>query len=384
MIEAAPARGKPVRVTLNGLQMLPGMEFEAWVTLGCRISRITNACAWCLGDWLVYGEQTFGRRYKAALATTSLDYQTLRNYAWVARRFEMSRRRDALSFQHHAEVAALPEPQQDLWLLRAERSGWSRNELRRRLTAQRQTRRGSGVHDEVRISIQIATARERRWRQAASAADQTLSDWVAQVVDEAADAALAGHSPALGADQLELEKCGHIPPGTCNGSPGPPLPRPRHYATPRRWRQRVKMLTIRDQTALPVRKVPAPAVRVSGSDDFAAIAGAVWDQGTPIRTWRLGLFLPLVGTGIDLRSGSGFEGVASGRGGTEFLMQEEARLLVPSADLSRLVHVLAPAVPASAAGNGIAGCAEPAPALTGSSRLSEGTAWSPHRGSLSP
>ncbi len=32
--------------------------------------------------------------------------------AWVARRFPVSRRRDTVSFQHHAEVAALPEPEQ--------------------------------------------------------------------------------------------------------------------------------------------------------------------------------------------------------------------------------------------------------------------------------
>jgi hypothetical protein len=203
--EAAPARGKPVRVTLKGLQMLPGMRFEAWVTLGGRIGGIANSCAWCLGDWLVYGEQTFGKRYKTALATTSLDYQTLRNYAWVARRFEMSRRRDALSFQHHAEVAALPEPDQDLWLLRAERSGWSRNELRRRLSAERRISRGSGLEDGVTLSLQIARTRERRWRQAASAADQTLGDWLAQVIDEAADVTLGGHPSAPRRDQLELE-----------------------------------------------------------------------------------------------------------------------------------------------------------------------------------
>jgi hypothetical protein len=205
MIEAVPAKGKPVRVTLKGLEMPSDVGFEAWVALGCRISRITNACAWCLGDWLVYGEQTFRQRYKNALATTSLDYQTLRNYAWVARRFEMSRRRDTLSFQHHAEVAALPEPRQDLWLLRAERSRWSRNELRRRLSAERRPSRGSGPQDGARLRLHVASARERRWRQAASAADQTLIEWVVQVVDEAAEAALTGHSPILGADQLELE-----------------------------------------------------------------------------------------------------------------------------------------------------------------------------------
>jgi hypothetical protein len=204
-MDAAPVRGKPVRVTLKGLQLRPGMRFEAWATLGCRISGITNACAWCLGDWLVYGEQTFGPRYKTALAATSLNYQTLRNYAWVARRFEVSRRRDTLSFQHHAEVAALPEPHQDLWLLRAERSRWSRNELRRRLSAERRAGHGSDVQPGVRLSLQVERSRARRWRQAATAAEQTLSDWVAEVVDEAAETALAGNLPAPSADQLELE-----------------------------------------------------------------------------------------------------------------------------------------------------------------------------------
>ena len=69
--------------------------------------------AWCLGDWLVFGEQAYAGRYRQAIERTSLDYQTLGNYAWVAKRFSLSRRRDELSFGHHSEVAALPEPEQD-------------------------------------------------------------------------------------------------------------------------------------------------------------------------------------------------------------------------------------------------------------------------------
>jgi hypothetical protein len=45
------------------------------------------------------------------IVATGLDYQTLRNYAAVARRFELSRRRDNLSFHHHAELCALSESQ---------------------------------------------------------------------------------------------------------------------------------------------------------------------------------------------------------------------------------------------------------------------------------
>lgn len=92
-----------------------------------------NCSVWWLGDWPVYGEYAYSDRYKQALADTSLGYQTLRNYAWVARKIPLSRRRDALSFGHHAEVAALPDHEQDVWLTRAERSNWSRNLLRRGL-----------------------------------------------------------------------------------------------------------------------------------------------------------------------------------------------------------------------------------------------------------
>ncbi len=172
--------------TVQGLGLRPGMSFEAWVLAGRRLARVANAAAWALGDWLVFGERAFGMRYKGALEATRLDYQTLRNYAWVARRFPPERRRAALSLQHHAELASLPAAEQDLWLDRAERARWSRNELRRRLAAQRRpARRGNGA---VTMSVPVATERRERWRQAAELSDQALAEWLTAVVDAAADA----------------------------------------------------------------------------------------------------------------------------------------------------------------------------------------------------
>lgn len=194
MVEATKSERvrEPARVTPNGLQISPGIDFESWMTMGQRITGISNACSWCLGDWLIYGERAFAARYKAAVAATSLDYQTLRNYAWVARRFEMSRRRDTLSFQHHAEVAALPEAHQDLWLLRAERAHWSRNELRRRLGTERRLQRMRQADNAVTVSVEVSQSRVQRWRDAAEAAQQTLTEWIATAVDAAADASLFG------------------------------------------------------------------------------------------------------------------------------------------------------------------------------------------------
>ena len=122
-------------ITRRGLRLPRRMAFDKWVGIGNYLSGVMSASSWCLGDWLVYGEATFTGRYRDAIELTSLDYQTLRNHAWVARSFPMSRRRDRLSFTHHAEVAALSEPEQDFWLLKAEQHAWSVKRLRREVRA---------------------------------------------------------------------------------------------------------------------------------------------------------------------------------------------------------------------------------------------------------
>ena len=194
--EAAIVR-RHVRSTPTALQLRSGIAFDDWLDVGRQLSLIATASGWWLGDWLVYGQRTYRERYRTALETTALDYQTLRNYAWVARRFDRARRRLGLSFQHHAEVAAMAEPDQDIWLQRAERLGWSRNELRRQLSAAR--RRAIVVADEATIVVrmQVPARRERRWREAASAADQELDDWLASVADDAARAAFPQPDAAL-------------------------------------------------------------------------------------------------------------------------------------------------------------------------------------------
>jgi hypothetical protein len=163
MLPAAP------HPTVGALPLREGMSFHAWLEVGRRIARVANTSAWAVGDWLLFGERAYGERYRTALAATDLDYQTLRNYAWVARRFPLSRRRDTVSFQHHAELASLPEAEQDLWLRRTELNGWSRNELRRQLAGARAPRPAGGARprgaDERRGGARAALAPRRRPRE---------------------------------------------------------------------------------------------------------------------------------------------------------------------------------------------------------------------------
>jgi hypothetical protein len=174
------------------------MSLQQWIMVGRRLSRVSSASAWALGDWLLFGERTFEKRYRAAIEATELDYKTLRNYAWVARGFSVSRRRDTLSFKHHAEVVALSEVEQELWLARAEAQHWSRNELRERLRPHRASAPAPRPRSPVVVRVEVTPDDRRRWSRAAARTRLPLHDWLRVVADAAADAQLDGHDNAEG------------------------------------------------------------------------------------------------------------------------------------------------------------------------------------------
>ena len=190
-----PGRLRVDRIALTkrtALSLPENLPLDSWKQIGEQIHIISDASAWWIGDWLRFGRDKYPDRYKRALEETSLEYQTLRNYAWVAGRFDASRRRDGLSFQHHLEVAALPEDQQDLWLERAERSGWSRNDLRAQLRCYRDD--GAAVRPLAMSAVQLRVSAERRqlWRDAAARAQLELPEWISLALDLAAKTELGG------------------------------------------------------------------------------------------------------------------------------------------------------------------------------------------------
>jgi hypothetical protein len=166
----------------------PLMPIDQWKGVGTRIAAYSDAASWWLGDWLAFGQAKYGRRYKEGVALTGLEYQTLRNYAVVARRFDVSRRRDDLSFQHHAEVCALTDDAQDLWLDLAASKRWSKAELRRRIRATVPEHAAGGQPTVLRLTLE--RRREHLWREAARRGDCALEIWMIQVLDEAAGSIL--------------------------------------------------------------------------------------------------------------------------------------------------------------------------------------------------
>jgi hypothetical protein len=204
VVAGAPSPGGHGRVALPriGLVFPARLPFEAWLGVGAQLAAASSSAAWCLGDWLVYGQAAFAGRYRDAVERTGLDYQTLRNYAWVAGRFELSRRRDSLSFGHHAEVAALPAPEQDFWLRKAEEFGWPvmrlRREVRSSLAERGQGPPGlesgpDGDQAEERPAVIRVTVTPAQLALCERAADQermALRAWAAQALERAAGQSL--------------------------------------------------------------------------------------------------------------------------------------------------------------------------------------------------
>ncbi|WKU05357.1 LmbU family transcriptional regulator [Micromonospora sp. HUAS LYJ1] len=177
-------------MTPTGLRIPSGLDFEGWQRAGYRLAQVVNSSAWCIGDWIVHGQQRYTDRYQRAVEMVGLEYKTVRNYASTARRFPHARRREALSFQHHAEVAGLSEDQQEMWLDRAENLRWSRNKLRLSLRA---ARNEGGEDKAAAVAIpRIAADRDRvlRWQAAAQRSRESFEHWIVAMLDEAAAACL--------------------------------------------------------------------------------------------------------------------------------------------------------------------------------------------------
>jgi hypothetical protein len=143
---------RPARATTELTQVgwVPAGEvgLAEWSALGRRFGEIGRCSQWWLGDWINYGNERFGERYTRAVRLTGYDVQSLMNMVYVASRFEISRRRENLSWSHHAAVAALDIASQDHWLTRAGADKLSVADLRAELRGRRRALRSADAEDE--------------------------------------------------------------------------------------------------------------------------------------------------------------------------------------------------------------------------------------------
>jgi hypothetical protein len=119
-------------ITPTGLQFHQNLSFEEWNDLGQKLAPIGKSIGFIIGDWINYGETAYGEKYEEALAKTGLAYQTLMNFAYVARKVEISLRKENLDWYQHATVAKLKTDEEKRhWLDMAEQHDLSVRRLRK-------------------------------------------------------------------------------------------------------------------------------------------------------------------------------------------------------------------------------------------------------------
>lgn len=133
--ELALVPSKYFDFTKVGVEIRPDTPIEEWLRIGEVLKKANMATQWWIGDWLNFGERVYGETYSQALEATDYEYKTLRNFAWVAGKVEMSLRKDNLSFGHYNILASLEARDQKKWLKTIEKDdltiGQLRNELRK-------------------------------------------------------------------------------------------------------------------------------------------------------------------------------------------------------------------------------------------------------------
>lgn len=120
------------------LELKAGLVFEDWHKLGRKLANGSRLLNWWIGDWWASGQHLYGERARlAAEGIFGKEFHTIMNAASICRSFHVSRRREALSFSHHAEVAGLSPEDADGLLDKAESEKLSTRELRRQVIRHR-------------------------------------------------------------------------------------------------------------------------------------------------------------------------------------------------------------------------------------------------------
>lgn len=109
-------------------------SYEEWEKQGEYLAKRDTKSAWDWGDWWNNGE-AYGERVKKVKSEhwNGPSYDTLRNRGSVCAKFDVSLRRDTLSFTHHAEVVSLPQDYRDQLLDECERNNLSQMQLIQRV-----------------------------------------------------------------------------------------------------------------------------------------------------------------------------------------------------------------------------------------------------------
>lgn len=164
----------------TGIQFNEELSFEEWDDLGQKLAPIGKSIGFIIGDWINYGEGRYGERYEESLKRTGLAYQTLANYSYVARRVEISLRKENLDLHHHLVVAKLKTPdEKEFWLNMAEKHKLGIRRLRKSINfgrlATEEEVQGDPADKGVVTHLALINRLIRWWKQ--TTANDPVDEW---------------------------------------------------------------------------------------------------------------------------------------------------------------------------------------------------------------
>jgi len=98
-------QSRNVTPSATGVHFAPETSYDEWEQVGRVLWTMKQWVNWAIGDWVNFGERTYGEAYAQALDATGWEYQRIADCAWVSRAVPFSSRNESLSWTHHRCVA---------------------------------------------------------------------------------------------------------------------------------------------------------------------------------------------------------------------------------------------------------------------------------------
>ena len=162
-----------------------------------QMDRARDSLAWEMGDHVVNHPTGYGDMTRLA-AEINVPLGTLKNRVSVARRIDPSRRRDDLSWSHHAEVAGLEPEQGDAVLAEAALYSWSVERLRGVMAERSRAERAE--REAARLKAEVDALKAER---AGPDAARRVVDGVRADIEAGLDMVAEGYRRILAATQSE-------------------------------------------------------------------------------------------------------------------------------------------------------------------------------------
>ena len=167
-------------ITSTGIKFNEELSFDEWEALGQKLAPIGKSIGFIIGDWINYGEGRYGEKYDDALGRTGLAYQTLMNYSYVARKVEISLRKENLDLHHHLVVAKLKTAdEKEFWLDMAQKHKLGIRRLRKSINfgrlATEEEVQGDPADKGVITHLALINRLIRWWKQ--TTADDPVDQW---------------------------------------------------------------------------------------------------------------------------------------------------------------------------------------------------------------